>query len=253
VTLDTFRLAGNYGVMQNDRRNLFNLVYSVELGNPVHGQKLLGGVANGWQVSGNMQLQSGANLTYLSSGANFGMSVNCVNPGLVDLCANQGHNAIIPGSISLANPQGIKINNQSILGTNAQQLQPLVTCNPLGGLGSHQYINGNCFAFPSTPINAGGANGPSLLPVAYGPGYFGWNMALFKNFKITESKNLQFRVQGVNFLNHPLSSFNGANNLALTFNQDPTTEAITLNNPNFGKTTTKEGNRVIEMVVKFTF
>ncbi len=254
VTLDAFSLKGNYGVMQNDRRNLFNLVYSVELGNPVHGQKLLGGVANGWQLSGNMQLQSGANLTYLSSGANFGMSVTCVspasNPGLCQ--SQQGGNAIVPGSISATNPQGIKINSQSILGTDAQQLQPLVTCDPRSGLGSHQFLNGNCFAFPSTP---GGANGPSLLPVAYGPGYFGWNMALFKNFKISESKNLQFRVQGVNFLNHPLYSFSGTNNLGLTFTQDVTdpTNKIVLNNANFGKTTTKEGNRVIEMVVKFTF
>jgi hypothetical protein len=260
VTLDVFNLKGNYGVMQNDRRNLFNLVYSVELGNPVRDQKLLGGVANGWQLSGNMQLQSGANLSYLSSNANFGMSVTCVNPANTptgqDPCLTlQNKNAIVPGSISAANPLGIPINNQSILGTNAQQLQPLVTCNPRSGLASNQFLNGNCFAFPSTPINAGGANGPSLLPVVYGPGYFGWNMALFKNFKISESKNLQFRVQGVNFLNHPLSSFTGSNNLALTFTQDPTdpTNAITLNNANFGKTTTKEGNRIIEMVVKFTF
>jgi len=226
----------------------------------VRDQKLLGGVANGWQLSGNMQLQSGANLSYLSSNANFGMSASCVNPAGTpvgqDPCgAVPNHNAIVPGSITPANPQGIPINNQSILGTNAQQLQPLVTCNPHSGLGSNQFLNGNCFAFPSTPVNAGGANGPSLLPVIYGPGYFGWNMALFKNFKISESKNLQFRVQSFNFLNHPLSSFNGTNNLALTFTQDPTdpTNKLTLNNANFGKTTTKEGNRIIEMVVKFTF
>ena len=258
VTLDPFNLGDNYGIMQNDRRHLFNVAYSLDMGNPLHAHGFLGGATAGWQLTGLMQIQSGANLTYLSSNANFGMSVNCVNPANTpvgqDPCNTlQNKNAIVPGSISPANPQGIPINNQSILGTNAQQLQPLVTCNPLSGLGSHQFVNGNCFAFPSTPLNAGGANGPSLLPVAYGPAFFNWDMSIFKNFKITESKNLQFRIQAYNFLNHPLYTFNGANNLALTFNQDPTTEAITLNNPNFGKTTTKEGNRVVEMVVKFTF
>ena len=251
VTLDAFKLGNNYGIMQNDRRHLFNVAYSIDMGNLVHGEKVLGGVANGWQLSGVMQIQSGANLTYLSNNANFGMSVSCVSPaGNPNLCqTKQGGNAIIPGSISLANPQGIPINNQSILGTNGQQLQPLVTCNPLGGLGSNQFVNGNCFAFPTTV----GQNGPSLLPVAYGPAFFNWDMALSKNFKITESKNLQFRIQAFNFLNHPLSTFNGSNNLALTFNQDPTTDAITLNNANFGRTTRKEGNRVVELDMKFTF
>ena len=78
-------------------------------------------------------------------------------------------------------------------------------------------------------------------------------MALFKNFKISESKNLQFRIQAYNWLNHPLWSFAGTNNLTLNFQQDPVTQAIALNNPDFGKTTTKEGNRILEFIVKFYF
>jgi len=35
--------------------------------------------------------------------------------------------------------------------------------------------------------------------------------------------------------------------------QDPTTQAVSLSNPNFGKTTTKEGNRVLEFAAKFFF
>ena len=250
VTLDPFNLANNYGAMAGDRRQLFNIAYSLDAGTLVHGQRILGGVVNGWQLSGVMQLQSGANLTGLSSNANFGMSISCVNPaGNTTACAAQGNNAIIPGSISAQNPQGIPINNQSIIGTNGQQLNPLVTCNPLSGLSSQQYVNGNCFAFPTTP----GQNGPPILPVAYGPGYFNWDMGIFKNFRITESKSVQFRIQAYNFLNHPLWSFAGTNNLGLTFQQNPLTENITMTNSTFGKTTTKEGNRILEFAVKFYF
>jgi hypothetical protein len=157
--------------------------------------------------------------------------------------------AIIPGSKSALNPNGIPINNQSILGTNAVQLNPIVTCDPLKGLSSHQYVNGDCFAAPSTV----GQNGPTLLPVAYGPGYFNSDLALFKNFSITESKRVQFRIQAYNFLNHPLYSFPDSGNLTLQFKQDATTGAITQSNANFGKTTVKNGARVVELAVKFFF
>jgi hypothetical protein len=73
-------------------------------------------------------------------------------------------------------------------------------------------------------------------------------MALFKNFKITESKSLQFRVDGYNFLNHPLWSFNGTN-LGLSYN--PATLAQT--NSDFGYTTTKQGHRIVELAMKFFF
>ena len=237
VTLNPFNLAANYGVMPGDRRQLFNFAYSIDLGKPIHHQKFLDGAVNGWQLSGILQVQSGANLTFLSSGTNFGMNLN---------------SAIIPGTQGLVNPDGshgITITNQSILGSNAMQLNPLVTCDPNSGRGSQQYVNGNCFTAPS----AVGQSGPALLPVVYGPRYFNWDMALFKNFKISESKNLQFRIQAYNWLNHPLWSFAGTNNLTLNFQQDPATQAITLNNPDFGKTTTKEGNRILEFIVKFYF
>jgi hypothetical protein len=129
------------------------------------------------------------------------------------------------------------------------QLNPIVTCNPNSGLSSHQFVNPNCFAAPT----AVGQNGPTLIPVSYGPAYFDWDMAIFKNFKISESKNVQFRINGYNFLNHPLYSFPDAQNLTLKFVQDPGTGAITQNNPDFGKTTVKQGSRVVEFAVKFYF
>jgi len=238
-TYNPFNLASNYGILPSDRRHLFNLAYSIDEGTLVHSDNhFLNGAANGWQISGITQIESGANLSYGGTysgvpNTNFGMNLN---------------GAIIPGSISTANPAGIPINNQSILGTNAVQLNPIVTCNPLSGLGPHQYINGNCFAAPTTV----GKNGPTLLPVAYGPKYFDSDLAVFKNFSVTESKKLQFRIQAYNFLNHPLYSFNGSN-LNLNYQQDPVTQQLTQTSTNFGKATEKQGARIVEFAVKFFF
>ena len=63
-TIDPFNLNANYGPLPSDRRHLFNAAYSLDLGQRVHSNALVNGVANGWQLSGVTQLESGANLTY---------------------------------------------------------------------------------------------------------------------------------------------------------------------------------------------
>ena len=217
---DQFNLADNYGVLPSNRTQIFNAAYSIELPNPAR-NRLGAALVNGWQVSGITQLQSGANLSGYS-GQNFGMNLN---------------SADVPGTT-------FHISNVSLLGTNDIQLNPLLTCNPRSGLGSHQYINPNCFAAP-TGI---GQNGPIITPPLYGPSFFNWDLALFKSFKITESKSLQLRFNGYNFLNHPLWSFNGSN-LGLGFDQN----TLKVNTPDFGTTTTKQGHRIIQMAVRFVF
>ena len=245
-TVDPFNLASNYSVQPTDRRQLFNAAYSVNLGDRVHVNPFVNGTLNGWQISGITQIESGANITYggaYNVNTNYNMGLSCVGAA----CLQSG--AIIPGSVTVANPTGIAINNQSILGTNAQQLNPLVTCNPRSGLSAHQYVNGSCFAAPTTP----GKNGPTMMPVAYGPEYFNSDLAIYKNFKMSESSSLQIRAQAYNFLNHPLYSFPNGSNLSLQFTQDPATLKITQNNANFGKATQKQGARTMEFAAKFFF
>jgi hypothetical protein len=160
----------------------------------------------------------------------------------------QLNQAIIPGSISATNPTGIAIGNQSILGTGNIQLNPILTCDPTANLKLHQFINGNCFAAPTVV----GQNGPAVLPAIYGPAFFNSDLGLFKNFQIRESMKLQFRVQAYNFLNHPLWSFPNSNNLTLQYSQSAN-GTITQTNSNFGYTNFKQGNRIVEMMVKFYF
>ncbi len=94
---------------------------------------------------------------------------------------------------------------------------------------------------------------PQLLPAVYGPAFFDSDLAVFKNFQIKEGMKLQLRAQAYNFLNHPLYSFPSGNNLTLQFTQDPVSQAITQANTNFGKTTQKQGSRIIEFGAKFFF
>jgi len=220
-TMDQFNLANDYGVQSTNRKQIFNAAYSIELGTPIKSNAFAKGVINGWQLSGITQLESGPNLTGFQN-QNFGMNLNSYK---------------IPGTT-------FNISNVSLLGTSDIQLSPILTCNPTTNLGHNQYINPSCFSFPKQV----GQNGPTTLPAIYGPAFFNSDLAMFKNFNITESKKLQFRFNAYNFLNHPLWSFNG-NNLGLGF--DGTTGAI--NTPNFGTVLNKQGHRVIQCAVKFYF
>ena len=217
---DPFHIANNYGVLPSNRPQIFNAAYSIQLGNPVKG-KAAAGLLNGWQVSGVTQLESGANLTGIS-GQNFAFnSATKVGP---------------------SNPTpSYAVSNYSILGTPDVQLNPIITCDPSKGLAPHQYINPNCYALPAV-----GQNGPFEGPVVYGPAYFNSDLALFKSFQISESKKIQFRADGYNFLNHPLWSFNGSN-LQLSFDKNGNAPS------SFGTVTEKQGHRIIQFAVKFLF
>jgi hypothetical protein len=258
-TIDPYNLRANYGALGSNRTHLFNAAYSFDEGVMFHSNALVNGVANGWQLSGVTQLESGANLTYQGAGGggtnsfngNYNVAYTCVITAAETAagasCPQSA--AIIPGSISTTNPTGIAINNQSILGTSSQQLNPLVTCDIRGHMAAHQYVNGNCFAPNLTP----GVNGPTLLPAAYGPAFFDSDLSIFKNFQIKEGMKLQLRAQAYNFLNHPQYSFPSGSNLTLQFEQDPVSQVITQANPNFGRTTQKEGSRIVEFGAKFYF
>ncbi len=217
---DPVNINNDYGAQAFDRRHIFNAAYSIELPSPLKSNAIGKAVVNGWQLSGITQIQSGVNLT----GANETLAMN-TNGFAVN---------------------GVNITNNTILGSNDYSLQPLVTCNPTSNLKAGQYINGNCFAIPTTP----GHNGPAVLPEVFGPKFWNSDLSMFKNFVFGEHKKLQLRFSAYNVLNHPLPSFvNGSSNLTLNF--DGTTGK--LNNPNFGVTTQEQGHRLVQLAIKFYF
>ncbi len=219
TTLDQFNINNDYGVQASNRTHIFNAAYSYNFGDLVR-SRIAGGFVNGWQISGITQIQSGVNLTGQRT-ETFGLALN---------------SGKIPGTTQ-------NISATSLLGTPNITLSPTLTCDPRSNLGPHQFINASCFSFP----NQIGQNGPTTLPTIYGPAFFNADLGLFKNFKIAEKRNFQVRLNGYNFLNHPLWSFNG-NNLNLGFAANGT-----LNTPLFGTVTTKQGHRVVQLAATFSF
>jgi hypothetical protein len=219
-TWDSFNLNNDYGVQSTNRKHIFNVAYSYTFGR-LSRNKVLGGLANRWQISGITQFQSGQNLSGQRA-PNFGWSLNSYK---------------IPGTT-------YNVSAQSLLGTPNITLTPVLTCDPTANLAPHQFMNSACFSFPKNV----GENGPTILPPFYGPAFFNADLGIFKNFKIQEKRTLQFRANAFNFLNHPLWSFNGSN---LTLGFLGSTGAV--NTPLFGIVTTKQGHRIMQLAVTFSF
>jgi hypothetical protein len=245
---DPTNLNNNYGILGFDRTNIVNFVYSYQEGSRFHGNRILQGVANGWEISGITGWQSGPDLSVLANGGtDFGLN---------------GGAGWTSGTTALSLP----ISNSALLGTPDISLQPVTTCNPKSGLHSltqngqtsQQYMNGSCFALPAL-----GQNGPFNLPYIHGPAYFNTDLSLFKDFRIGEKKNLQFRMAAFNFLDHPIPTFYGGNNTGYTLSfSEPTGKTFTSEQaalagavaaPTFGYTPYKTGRRVVELGVKYEF
>jgi hypothetical protein len=219
-----------YGVLPNDRTHLFNAAYSYQEGSVVHGNKLLSGLVNGWQISGITQFQSGIPLQANNS-SNFGLGGTFL-PGQE-----------LPNGVSVA---GLGLSSDLVTGSPNINVQPVLTCDPSKNLAKNQFINGNCFGAPGV-----GHNGSFIFPYIKGPAFFDSDLSLFKNFQISESKKVQFRFSAYNWLNHPLTSFNpagGDGNLTLSL-----TKTGTLNNPTFGYADYLNGNRSVQLTLKFFF
>jgi hypothetical protein len=229
TTVDPFNLRNNYGVLAFDHTHIFNAAYVINLPNPIHDNAFLKGVVNGWQFSGLTQWQSGPPLQPNTAG---------------NLRAS------------------LPVSGRTILGTdmsNQVSAMPYLTCDPRNGLSDGQYFNPNCFAVPTEV----GVNGPTIWPYIKGPAYVASDLSVYKNFKITERHNIQFRVNAFNFLNHPLSRFEqGASDTRMEFQRVPGQAAdLPLNQVQFqqvndqftGKPLNKTGRRVFEFSLKYTF
>lgn len=180
---DSFDMSRTYGPLPWDRSQSVKLAYNVAL--PAFSKKYLGNhpaantLLDGWQVSGNTDFDSGA-------------PVFVVGPSFPS--------AIAIGMLGTGNLGGItQLGGRYIDGTPDETAVPLLVCSPPNNLGPQQIFNPACFQSP-TP----GHNGDYVIPYIHGPWYNNSDLSLFKNFRMGESRKLQFREETFNFLNHPL-------------------------------------------------
>jgi Carboxypeptidase regulatory-like domain/TonB-dependent Receptor Plug Domain len=213
TTVDPYNLKNNYGPLQYDHTNIVNASAVWQLPKLIHGNRFAGGAVNGWQLSTYTTYQSGAPLQTSTGG-----SMNAGYPGLT--VPSLGAPDLPNNSVRL--PNGLvstSVNESTWLGTNAYGgsggglLLPQLVCDPRKHA-SGLYFNPGCFQAP-----AFGTQGTLIWPYIRNPAYFDSDLALFKNFQITERQKLQFRLSATNWLNHPLGQFGlaGTSDEALSF------------------------------------
>ena len=252
---DPFNYRNNYYNMPFDRRNIFNAAYSYQVGSIVH-ERFIGGVTNGWEVSGIVNYQTGANLPSIIS-SNFGLAGSIQLP--VGSVAAVGDNTSVCTTTDGTGTCTVSVNNTNILGTPDVNLQPRIVGQPNQvNRSAKQYVNAGAFSLPSLGTN--GAYRYGFLP---GPSFFNTDITAAKTFHIRDSHSVQLRVAAFNFINRANNSFTQVNQANYTMNFSQTSNGGDVNaalnsasaasNNQFGFAPLKEGRRIMEVALRYDF
>lgn len=222
-----------WGVLPLDRAHVFSAAYVLNLPTVHSGNSFLRGAANGWQISGITQVESGAQVT--ASGGSAG--------------GNTGNTSL---NFGLTGTSG----NVALLGTPDVNLYTNIICNPTQGLHKNQFVNPNCFSLPGP-----GQIGNGRIPYMAGPMFWNSDLTLLKSFKVSERQSLEFRIAAFNFLNHDLLSFNnGDSNLKMGFSNGVLSNLTDTKNAcpgiscqAFGYANYHYGHRILEVGAKYSF
>jgi Carboxypeptidase regulatory-like domain/TonB-dependent Receptor Plug Domain len=251
---DPITLSNDYLPLNIDRTHIFNTTYSYTFGD-VTRERYLGWVANGWELAGITNFQSGPVLTSLMS-SNFGLNGTLTVPA--------GTVASVPGynntstCVSSGTPPmcSLRISSSSLLGTPDINIQPTLVGSP-NGKGNHQYVDGTAFRLPALA-----SNGPVYYGNLRGPAFFNSDLTMRKEFKIHEKDRLQVRAAAFNFINRANHTFSSLypNAYSLNFTQtlnstDINQDMATATNqvPGFGSAPIRTGRRIVEFSVKYVF
>ncbi|MFL6438974.1 MAG: carboxypeptidase regulatory-like domain-containing protein [Terriglobales bacterium] len=199
VVPDTYNTSMLWGPSEFDVRHTMILNYLYQLPFFRQQQGFVGKTLGGWQLSGIAQFQTGTPCSVAAAS----------DPAGVGLDANFGCG--VNGEYWAMN------GTPKIIGTFGKNGQWFSTTNPDGS---------PIFVKPA----AGTFVTQNVRDIIYQPGFWNWNMGLFKAIPVTEHFRFQFRAEAFNVFNHP--NWGGASGGGVTF--DPTSS-------NFGKVTTKGG------------
>jgi hypothetical protein len=199
---DPFDLAAERGPSMFDARNRFVLSYQWSLPFLQHSSEWYGKVLGNWQLNGIFTAMSGTPFTVFDSND---VSLQGQAPEITGFSANRPN---VTG-----NPNSGPRTPQEWFNVKAfQQLQP-------DALGRFEVF---------------GDEGRNAVQ---GPGYVNWDFSAFKNIRLAESKELQFRGELFNLLNHT--------NFRLPVSD--------IESPTFGQIQSDISPRVIQVALKFLF
>jgi hypothetical protein len=157
----------------------------------------------GWELSGITRFSSGLPVTLI----------------------NYGDNSLLGSE-----PNGI--NNYGVDQPDYNGGPPQINKNPRNG---QSYFNTSAFS-----ENVLGTPGTARRRFFYGPGMNNFDMALLKNVRLTESKSLQFRIEGFNVFNH--AQFFG-----------PQSVDGNIDSATFGQVVSAAPPRLVQLGAKFFF
>ena len=195
----TYNIAGEYGDLDYDRRHIFSASYVYNLPFLKNQQGFVGHVLGGWEVAGILYANTGSHLTASLSRDPAGL-------GLRDPNTFAGGRPDMVGDPNAGAPHTI----------------------------DHWF---NASAFAAVPL---GEIRPGNEPrgTIVGPGYFRWDASLYKNTRITERVNVQFRAEAFNVLNH--TNWNNPASTSLT-------------SSSYNKITTARDPRQLQLALKLIF
>lgn len=199
-----FNLAAERGPSLFDARHRFVLSYQWSLPFWKQPSAWYEHALGGWQLNGIATLMSGTPFTVFDSND---VSVQGGAPEITGFSANR------PNLVVGQNPNAGPRNPDSWLNPNAFQR---ITQDP------------------NSPVQQFGTTGRNI---GLGPRYSNWDFSTFKNTRVTESKEVQFRAEFFNILNHT--------NFRL-----PDSD---ISSPTFNQILAARSPRVIQLALKFLF
>jgi hypothetical protein len=188
-----FNLAAERGLSLFDARHHFVLSYQWELPFWRQPRGWYQQALGGWQLNGIATIMSGTPFTVFDSHDN---SVQGGAPEITGFSANRPN--LVPGQNPNAGPHSPNA------WFNEAAFQPITQD-------------------PNSPVQQFGTAGRNIV---IGPAYRNWDFSAFKNIRVAEGKQLQFRAELFNFLNHanyrlPDSDISSATYNHVLESQDP--------------------------------
>jgi Carboxypeptidase regulatory-like domain/TonB-dependent Receptor Plug Domain len=184
---NTYNINGDYGRAADDRTDVISVDGVWELPWMKDQRGVVGHLVGGWEASGILVINSGLPLTVSESSG-----------GLI----SYGYTSVINGQTT-----GGYANDAAgigVLGNTNAGLRPNMIGDPNNGYGQkiHNHLQWFYRGAFAAPLPGSGQVGNEKRGVVEGPGFNHIDLGLFRNFKIHEAVNFQFRAEAYNALNH---------------------------------------------------